>query len=45
MLFIKRNDKDVAIFLVYIDDMIVIGNDYEEMDRTKKTFVVEFELI
>lgn len=32
------------ILLVYVDDMIVMGDDSEEIDRMKKTLAVEFEL-
>lgn len=44
ILFVKRNEKNVTILLVYVDDIIITYNDDEEMGRMKKMIVVEFEL-
>ncbi|CAN6439865.1 unnamed protein product [Victoria cruziana] len=43
-LFVKRSGTLVAIIFVYVDDMIITGDDCEEIDRLKKILVVEFEL-
>ncbi|CAN6440880.1 unnamed protein product [Victoria cruziana] len=43
-LFVKRCDLSVAIFLVYVDDMIVTGDNINEINRLKKRLATEFEL-
>lgn len=43
-LFVKRAEKCMVIFLVYVNDMIVIGDDSEEIDKLKKMLVAVFEL-
>lgn len=40
----KINRDSVAILLVYIDDIIVTGEDDSEISRLKEIIVVEFEL-
>lgn len=35
MLFVKINDKKVIVLLVYINDMIVTGDDNKEMSRRR----------
>ena len=34
-LFYKCNAKNVAILIVYIDDIVITGDDYEEIARLK----------
>lgn len=43
-LFAKIMYDKVVIFLVYMDDMIFIGNDYKEIVKTKGTSAIEFKL-
>lgn len=43
-LFAKRSDSRVAILLIYVDDMIVIGDYVDEMNKLKKLLASEFEL-
>ena len=44
-LFIKHSKEGkVTILLVYVDDMIVTGNDEEEQGRLKERLVKEFEI-
>ncbi|CAN6447253.1 unnamed protein product [Victoria cruziana] len=43
-LFVKRCDLSVAVLLMYVDDMIVIGDDVNEINRLEKLLAVEFEL-
>lgn len=33
ILFVKRNDTYVVILLIYVDDMIVTGNDMGNIDN------------
>ncbi|CAN6470368.1 unnamed protein product [Victoria cruziana] len=40
----KRRDLSVVVFLVYVDDMIVTGDDVNEINRLKKLLAAEFEL-
>lgn len=34
-LFVKERDGKLAIVLVYVDDLIITGDDEEEVDRTR----------
>ena len=44
-LFVKHSlqGKTIAL-IVYVDDIILIGNDLEEMQRLKKYMANEFEI-
>lgn len=42
--FVKKNGGHVVILLIYVDDMIVTGDDNDEMFGLKKLLVAEFEL-
>ena len=44
-LFIKksRNGK-ITILIVYVDDIIVTGDDLEEIEKLKKQLAKEFEI-
>ena len=44
-MFIKHSrDGKVTIFLVYVDDIILTGDDENEMNQLKTCLVVEFEI-
>ncbi|KAJ0444187.1 putative RNA-directed DNA polymerase [Helianthus annuus] len=43
-LFLKRRDKLITCLIIYVDDMIVTGNDEEEMKRLKANLFSEFEM-
>ncbi|RVW18846.1 Retrovirus-related Pol polyprotein from transposon RE1 [Vitis vinifera] len=44
-MFIKHsNDGKIAILIVYVDDIILIGDHVTEMDRLKKSLALEFEI-
>ena len=43
MFFKQRNGKK-TILIVYVDDIILTGDDIEEMGRLKKVLAIEFEV-
>ncbi|XP_028100619.1 uncharacterized protein LOC114299981 [Camellia sinensis] len=43
-LFVKANGGKLAIVLVYIDDLIITGDDVEEICRTKENLSVCFQM-
>ncbi|XP_049936825.1 retrovirus-related Pol polyprotein from transposon RE2 isoform X2 [Nymphaea colorata] len=43
-LFIKQRDGLVSLLLVYVDDMIVTGDDEEEKRKMKERLAAEFDL-
>ncbi|KAH9779126.1 hypothetical protein KPL71_007607 [Citrus sinensis] len=43
-LFAKANGERIAIVLVYVDDLIIIGDDVEEIFRTKENLSVRFQM-
>ena len=43
-LFIKYKVGKVVVLLVYVDDMIITGNDEEEITRLQKELATEFEM-
>ena len=43
MFFKQRNGKKI-ILIVYVDDIILTGDDIEEMGRLKKVLATEFEV-
>jgi hypothetical protein len=43
-LFVKANGEKLAILLVYVDDIIITGNDVEEICQTKENLSVRFEM-
>lgn len=43
-LFFKHNGDKVAILIVYVDDIILTGDDVEELARIKAGLAVEFEM-
>ncbi|KAL6318191.1 hypothetical protein AAG906_035696 [Vitis piasezkii] len=44
MFFKQSNDGRMTILIVYIDDIILIGDDKGEVERLKKVLAIEFEL-
>ena len=43
-LFIKREGKSTVIILIYVDDMLVTGNDLELIKRTKEELHKAFKI-
>lgn len=44
-MFIKHfDDGKIVILIVYVDDIILIGDNVTEMDRLKKSLALEFEI-
>ncbi|KAM0012264.1 putative RNA-directed DNA polymerase [Helianthus debilis subsp. tardiflorus] len=43
-LFIKQRGRLVTCLIVYVDDMIITGNDKEEMTKLKESLFREFEM-
>ncbi|XP_059669016.1 uncharacterized mitochondrial protein AtMg00810-like [Cornus florida] len=43
-LFLKKQQGKIAALIVYVDDIVVIGNDPEEMKALKKYLSREFEM-
>ncbi|KAJ0598803.1 putative RNA-directed DNA polymerase [Helianthus annuus] len=43
-LFLKRRGKLVTCLIIYVDDMIITGNDEEEMKKLKTNLFTEFEM-
>jgi Reverse transcriptase (RNA-dependent DNA polymerase) len=43
-MFIQRKDEKICILVVYVDDIVLIGNDSVEMKRLKASLVKEFEM-
>ena len=40
----KSKDGRLAIVLVYVDDLIITGDYYEEIKRTRENFSVRFQM-
>ena len=43
-LFLKRQLGKVMALTIYLDDMIITGNDLEEILRLQKQLAIEFEM-
>jgi hypothetical protein len=43
-LFIKHRLSKVTVLIVYVDDMIITGDDEEEIPRLQKELATEFEM-
>ena len=43
-LFLKHNQGKVTELIIYVDDMIVIGNDLDEILRLQRHFASEFDM-
>nr|GEV09158.1 putative RNA-directed DNA polymerase [Tanacetum cinerariifolium] len=43
-LFLKNRKNHVTCLIIYVDDMVITGNDEEEIKRLKEGLFVEFEM-
>jgi hypothetical protein len=43
-LFIKRKNGKVTLLIIYVDDMIVTGDDTDEIKKLQKCLSTEFEM-
>ena len=43
-LFIKHQQGKVTPLIIYVDDMVITGNDVVEMDRLQRQLASEFEM-
>lgn len=43
-LFIKHKDEKITVLIVYVDDMVVTGDDNEEMRSLQTRLTAEFEM-
>jgi hypothetical protein len=43
-LFLKHRNKKVTALIIYVDDMIITGDDVEEISRLEKDLSTEFEM-
>ena len=43
-MFIKYHNSKITILIVYVDDIVVIGDNHEEMARLKKYLATQFEI-
>ena len=44
MFFKQSNDGRMTILIVYVDDIILIGDNTGEVERLKKVLATEFEI-
>ena len=40
----KKQEDKKACLIIYVDDMIITGDDFEEIEKLKKNFFNEFEM-
>jgi hypothetical protein len=43
-LFLKHRNRKVTVLIIYVDDMIITGDDREEISRLQKHLVTKFEM-
>ena len=43
-LFIKRRGDQMACLIIYVDDMIITGDDEDEIENLKRNLFQEFEM-
>ena len=43
-LFLKRQQGKVTVLIIYVDDIIITGDDREEISRLQKQLASEFEM-
>lgn len=43
-LFVKAKDGRLSIVVIYVDDLIITGDNVEEMSRTRKNLMVRFQI-
>ena len=41
---LSTHQRKITILIVYIDDIILIGDNFEEMDEIKRLMAMEFEV-
>ena len=44
ILFLKKQQGKITALIVYVDDMVVTGNDHEEMKALQSYLLKEFEM-
>ena len=44
MFYKHSKDGKIAILIVYVDDIVLIGSDKEELERLKRRLAMEFEI-
>jgi Reverse transcriptase (RNA-dependent DNA polymerase) len=43
-LFYRKRQEKIAVLIIYVDDMIITGDDQDEIDRLEKKLFEEFEM-
>lgn len=43
-LFIRRHNEKIVVILVYVDDMMIAGNDLKLIEQTKKELHAKFKI-
>ena len=43
-LFLKKEKERIICLIIYVDDMVIIGNNKEEIRELKKRLFMEFEM-
>lgn len=44
-MFVKHCiEENIVLFIVYVDDIVITGNDYDQIDHSKRLFAKEFEV-
>ncbi|KAK8957122.1 hypothetical protein KSP39_PZI000020 [Platanthera zijinensis] len=43
-LFVKRNEGKIVVLIVYVDDIVITGNDTDEISKLKGLLSAEFEV-
>ena len=43
-LFLRRSGKQITCLVIYVDDMVITGNNPKEIDRLRSKLFQEFEM-
>ena len=43
-LFLKKEKERITCLIIYVDDMVITGNNEEEISELKKSLFMEFEM-
>ena len=43
-LFLKKTDSQITCLIIYVDDMVITGDNAEEISDLKRRFFLEFEM-